>query len=459
MTNLEETIDILYKFRYQTVNETVNDALEKTIDIINKNSTIQKEYKIEIMLIIQDVLKQCTQNDVSKNTITICKKLVSILKNIKESNVPVIQTPINRLREKINFCIELYQEKWELEKIANFPGLTGNSIVQLKIIKELPKFQNYILQRLDISFKTLEKSISDCNNPSEVENFDKIFKTLEENERKTKESINKLNSQIKAISNIHIKSEEFQSFFVNKNIKSQSEEGQKTDERLQIVIDNNHECYINFDKIWNKNSRWHQLKNEIVAKGLTKSKSLYFSLPIHRSIFVLGSGNFGNVEIGFSKTFHAVVIRRLTDIGMIPENCLNLIKAIKKITNIAHTNLLKSNIAQDVCGHTFYYNKLCDYNLSEYITQMNENNKLKTDDLIKRISFQIVKGLAALHLNSPSIVHGNLKPTNVFIDENGILKLAEFGIYKVFFVKALFFYLFMKFCIFLRNCIVLKALL
>lgn len=440
MTNFEETIEILYKFRYQTpVNETVNDALQKTIDIINKNSTIPKEYKIEIMLIIQDVLKQCSdENYVSKNTITICKKLVSILKTIKESNVPVVQSSINRLNEKINYCIQLYREKWELEKHANFPGLTGNSIVQLKIIKELPNFQNYILQRLVISFKTLEKSISNCKN-RENENLDMILKTFEENEKKIKESISKLNTQIKAISNIHIKSEEFQSLFVNKNFKSQSEEEQKTDEKIQIVIDNNHECYINFDKIWNKNSRWHLLKNEILAKGLTKSRSLYFCLPIHRSIFVLGSGNFGNVEIGFSKTFHAVVIRRLTDFGMLPENCLNLIKSIKRISNIVDTNLLKSYIAQDVCGHTFYYNKLCDYNLSEYIIQMNAN-KLITEDLIKRISFQIVKGLAALHLNSPSIVHGNLKPTNVFIDENGILKLAEFGIYKVFIEKLSFIY-------------------
>lgn len=51
--------------------------------------------------------------------------------------------------------------------------------------------------------------------------------------------------------------------------------------------------------------------------------------------------------------------------------------------------------------------------------------------LIKRISFQIVKGLSALHLYNPSIVHGNLKPANVLIDEEGVLKLAEFGIYKV----------------------------
>lgn len=442
MANFEETMDILYKCRYQTLNETVNDALQKTIEIINNKSTLPKESKIEIMLIIQDILKNCTdENDISKNTINICKNLVSILTTIEETKVPLVPDPLNKLREKIDLSIELYKEKWELEKLANYPGLTGNSIVQLKIIKELPKFQNYILQRLESSFKCLEKSITNsqaCNCDCEI-----ILKAFEENEKKIKESISKLNIQIKAISNIQIKNDEFQSLFVNKNFKSQSEE---LDEKLQIVIDSNHECYINFNKIWNKNSRWHLLKNEILGKGLTKSKSLYFSLPIHRSTFVLDSGNFGNVEIGFSKTFHAVVIRRLTDYGMTPENCLNLMKSIKKLTNISHTNLLKSCIAQDVCGHTFYYNKLCDYNLSEYITQMNAN-KLINEDLIKRISFQIVKGLAALHSNSPSIVHGNLKPSNVFIDENGILKLAEFGIYKVLFKSSNFFFEFVMFFI------------
>lgn len=129
MANFEETMDILYKCRYQTLNETVNDALQKTIEIINNKSTLPKESKIEIMLIIQDILKNCTdENDISKNTINICKNLVSILTTIEETKVPLVPDPLNKLREKIDLSIELYKEKWELEKLANYPGLTGNSI-------------------------------------------------------------------------------------------------------------------------------------------------------------------------------------------------------------------------------------------------------------------------------------------------------------------------------------------
>lgn len=74
MSHFKETIEILYKCRYQTHNIVVNNALQQAIDIINKkNSELQKEYNIELLLIIQDILKNSTENEISKvyNNITL----------------------------------------------------------------------------------------------------------------------------------------------------------------------------------------------------------------------------------------------------------------------------------------------------------------------------------------------------------------------------------------------------
>lgn len=44
---------------------------------------------------------------------------------------------------------------------------------------------------------------------------------------------------------------------------------------------------------------------------------------------------------------------------------------------------------------------------------------------------QFLNGLAFLHERAEPVVHGNLKPSNIFVDINGVIRLAEFGINKV----------------------------
>jgi len=43
----------------------------------------------------------------------------------------------------------------------------------------------------------------------------------------------------------------------------------------------------------------------------------------------------------------------------------------------------------------------------------------------------MVNGIYFLHSQKPPIIHGNLKPTNIFIDDTGTIKVAEFGIPNV----------------------------
>lgn len=250
MSHFEETIEILYKFRYQSHNIAVIDALQQMINIINNNSELQKEYTIELMLIIQDIVKNSTENEISKVTINdtpnflycktilmflqvtinICKNIVSTLTHFGEKKSDVFQLPVKkadsvyyRLREIINSCIQLYTEKWELEKIANYPGLTGNSIVQIKIIKALPNFQNNLLQNIEQNWKSLQESICSFRFDSdEIEKqLETLLATFKDSEKKLKETINQLNIQIQAIINIkeNQTAEKFQSFFVNNKFR------------------------------------------------------------------------------------------------------------------------------------------------------------------------------------------------------------------------------------------------
>lgn len=101
--------------------------------------------------------------------------------------------------------------------------MTGNSIVQIKIIKALPNFQNNLLQNIEQNWKSLQESICSFRFDSdEIEKqLETLLATFKDSEKKLKETINQLNIQIQAIINIkeNQTAEKFQSFFVNNKFR------------------------------------------------------------------------------------------------------------------------------------------------------------------------------------------------------------------------------------------------
>lgn len=215
-----------------------------------------------------------------------------------------------------------------------------------------------------------------------------------------------------------------------------------------IAIQSDQECYINFGKIWTGDSRWLSVKHNLVQRGVMKANGLYISLPIYRKEFYIGHGNFGAVEFAFSKNFHAIALKRLTESGRLTWNRCNgirqSIEAMDKTGVYGHPNLVRMTYFQDMCGYSFVYTRLADYNLDEYLRLLLDGSVGQDGDVERhqhlvdlserklRLMEQIVTGLHALHSCRPvAVVHGNLKPSNILVDQNGTVRLAEFGIYKV----------------------------
>lgn len=72
---------------------------------------------------------------------------------------------------------------------------------------------------------------------------------------------------------------------------------------------------------------------------------------------------------------------------------------------------------------------LCEYNMEEYLMLMKQTGKQSLS--IKDIAWQFLMGLKYLHECKEPVIHGNLRPSNIFVDIKGVVRVAEFGIYKV----------------------------
>ena len=72
----------------------------------------------------------------------------------------------------------------------------------------------------------------------------------------------------------------------------------------------------------------------------------------------------------------------------------------------------------------------CEFgDLSVYIKSRKENNQLLDEELIINLLVQMLFGINYLH--DRKILHRDLKTQNVFIDAEGTIKIADFGISKM----------------------------
>jgi serine/threonine protein kinase len=73
----------------------------------------------------------------------------------------------------------------------------------------------------------------------------------------------------------------------------------------------------------------------------------------------------------------------------------------------------------------------CKYDLKKLIDCKKHDPSFYNVKFVKNMMFQLLKGVE--HLHSHKILHRDLKPQNILVDDNGwILKLADFGLSRVY---------------------------
>lgn len=130
-----------------------------------------------------------------------------------------------------------------------------------------------------------------------------------------------------------------------------------------------------------------------------------------------------HIESGDIVALKKVPLRRLEE--GIPNTALREIKALQEIEENEHVVKLREVLPHGMGFVLVFEHMLSD--LSEVIRNM---EKPLTEAQIKSYMVMLLKGVAFCHANH--IMHRDLKPANLLISSTGMLKIADFGLARVF---------------------------
>ncbi|KAH7447044.1 hypothetical protein KP509_01G088900 [Ceratopteris richardii] len=144
---------------------------------------------------------------------------------------------------------------------------------------------------------------------------------------------------------------------------------------------------------------------------------------------LLGCGSFGKVYKGIhSETGEFCAIKEVEFIRDDPksqESAKQLAQEIMLLSSLRHPNIVHYKGSEMVAGNLYIYLELVSggsiFKLYQEFTRLKE-------PVIRRYTRQILQGLYFLH--SKHTVHRDIKGANILVDQDGTVKLADFGMAK-----------------------------
>ncbi|XP_055710391.1 cyclin-dependent kinase 1 [Phlebotomus papatasi] len=140
----------------------------------------------------------------------------------------------------------------------------------------------------------------------------------------------------------------------------------------------------------------------------------------------IGEGTYGVVYKGRNKTTGEIVAMKKIRLEMEDEGIPSTaIREISLLKELKHPNIvtLQDVLMEDQRLYLIF--EFLSMDLKKYMDSV-PDNKMLDDELVRSYLYQITD--AILYCHRRRILHRDLKPQNLLINKNGIIKIADFGL-------------------------------
>ncbi|XP_075670429.1 U-box domain-containing protein 33-like [Castanea sativa] len=204
----------------------------------------------------------------------------------------------------------------------------------------------------------------------------------------------------------------------NTFLKSQNEELQKERDELQIEHDN---ALQEAEGLRSKQAEASIQMSEFLPSEIEEATQGF------DDSLIIGRGGYGNVYKGFLRQ-NQVAIKSLRSNGS--QGSSEFKMEVRALSQLTHPNLVK---LIGCCLETFVlvYEYVPNGSLEDRLNCKNKSTPLSWQTRIHIVT-ELCSVLVYLHSRKPhSIVHGDLKPSNILLDANFKIKLSDFGICRI----------------------------
>jgi len=157
------------------------------------------------------------------------------------------------------------------------------------------------------------------------------------------------------------------------------------------------------------------------------SKSKQQALPKYQLLEKIGEGTYGVVYKAKDRVTGRIMalkkIRLDSEDEGVPSTSIREISLLKELD---HPNIVKLEEVVHCNKRLYLVFEFVDFDLKRYL----DNQTSMPTMLVKSYLYQLLRSIFFCH--SHRVLHRDLKPQNLLIDRNGMLKLADFGLARAF---------------------------